>query len=353
VFESGEFHLSSLMLSPELYPIAIDRLRHRVSFVPMSPDRYRSASFSDLATAGTAATAYTFNLDDLLLYGIHIPNHAVPVHYVFHTAYCCSTLLARYLDLIPPCFVLREPSLLAQIATLRPSGNPKPNLAHNAATEEEWQELMKLALRLLTRTYTPANVVVIKVNDLCNSLGSELLLTDARSRIVFLYVSLSTFILSVLKRQSRRVWLRRRLRDTRKAAESVPELARIDPAKLRDAEGAAYLWLLNKTHYDNLRRGDHSARVFACDGERVAESPEIAIADIAAFFGLPLSQQGLSQLLAHPFVGRYSKDQSVQYDAESRRHDLAEMQSRFGVETEKGVEWAYGIKQEIEFEEPR
>jgi hypothetical protein len=210
---------------------------------------------------------------------------------------------------------------------------------------------MSLAVRLLTRTYASEDIVVIKVNDLCNSLGDSLLKTDARSRIVFLYVSLRTFILSVLKRQSRRVWLRRRLRDNRKTAESFPELAKIDPAGLRDAEGAAYLWLLNKALCDSLRKGKHSARVFALDGERVAEGPKTALATVAAFLGLVVSDQRLSQLLDHPSVNRYSKDPSVDYDAESRRHALAEMQARFGMEADKGVEWASGITPRLEFED--
>jgi hypothetical protein len=210
---------------------------------------------------------------------------------------------------------------------------------------------MNLAVGLLTRTYAPEDIVVIKVNDLCNSLGDALLDTDARTQIVFLYVSIRTFILSVLKRQSRRVWLRRRLRDTRKVAGSFTDLAGVDPARLRDAEAAAYLWLLNKALYNELRTGKHSARVLAFDGDRVAESPKEAVGNIAAFFRLSLSEQSLGQLLAHPSVGRYSKDLAFQYDAESRRHSLAEMQNRFGMEAEKGVEWAHGIKQGLEFED--
>src|SRR4029077_2368313 len=134
------------MLSPELYPIGINRLRHLVSFVRMSPDRYRNTSFLDPGATSLAPSVYTFNLDDLLLYGLHVPNHAAPVHYVFHTAYCCSTLLARYLDLIPPCFVLREPGVLAQIAMLRPRRNAELNsVPTGAATADEWQDLMNLA----------------------------------------------------------------------------------------------------------------------------------------------------------------------------------------------------------------
>lgn len=339
------------MFSPELCPVGIDRLRHIISFVPMSKDRYRNA-FLDPRTSQTWPNAYAFNLDDLLLYGLHTPSQTAPVYYVFHTAFCCSTLLARYLDLIPPCFVLREPSVLAQIAMLRPRGNSGPDEVGGLATADEWQTLMSLVVRLLTRTYAPADIVVIKVNDLCNSMGDALLKMDVRSRIIFLYVSLETFVLSVLKRQSRRTWLRTRIRDSRRVVELFPALANIDTARLGDAEAAAYLWLLNSALYQDLRNGEYSEHVFALDGDKVAESPKTVIADVAAFLQLTLSEQRLDELLNHPSVRRYSKDTSHPYDANSRRTDLAQAQIRFGAEVEEGVEWAHGIKQRLEFDSP-
>lgn len=317
----------------------------------MSPDRYRDASFLDPRANNLASSVYTFNLDDLLLYNLYATDPFAPVHFIFHTAFCCSTLLTRCLDLIPPFFTLREPSVLAQIAMLRPGMNPAPSFSQSVATMEEWRVLMELAIRLLTRTYSSENVVVIKVNDLCNSMGDALLSSDARARIVFLYVSLRTFILSVLKRQSRRVWLRTRLRDTRKTAEEIPELANVHTDRLRDAEAAAYLWLLNKALYNKLHMGEHSPRVLAFDGDRVAENLKAAIADIAVFFHVAPSEETLDQLASHPYVSHYSKDLSIEYDRESRRQAMAEMETKFGMEANRGIEWASGMKQPLEFED--
>jgi hypothetical protein len=337
------------MSSPELYPVGIDRRRHTISFVPMSKDRYRNA-FLDPRTTRMGPSVYTFNLDDLLLFGLHARNRAAPVHYVFHTAFCCSTLLARYLDLIPPCFVLREPSVLAQVAMLRPHDARGLDGKVGSMATDEWQALMDLTVRLLTRTYKPQDVVAIKVNDLCNSVGDVLLTMDTRSRVIFLYVSLRSFVLSVLKRQSRRVWLRTRIRDTERVAKFFPALANVDATRLRDAEAAAYLWLLNSALYHDLRTGEHSERVMALDGQRLAENPDTAVSEVAAFFRLTLPQRELDELLNHPSVGRYSKDLSLEYDSESRQRDLAQAQARFGTEADKGMEWARGIRENLEFE---
>jgi hypothetical protein len=339
------------MLSPELCPVGVDMLRHTISFVPVSRDHYQNA-FLDPRSGQLWPNYYAFNLDDLLLYGLHTPSQTAPVYYVFHTAFCCSTLLARYLDLVQPCFVIREPSVLAQIALLRPLGTLGVNDAAGMTKADEWQSLMRLVVRLLTRTYAPGDIVVIKVNDLCNSVGDALLEIDARSRVIFLYVSLRIFLLSVLKRPSRRTWLRMRIRDTRRVAQQFPALASVDTARLCDAEAAAYLWLLNSALYQELSNGKYSKQVFALDGERVAERPKTAIEDVAAFLQLALSEQRLDELLNHPSVRRYSKDTSLEYDASSRRTDLTQADARFGVEAEEGVAWASGIKRRLEFDSP-
>jgi hypothetical protein len=344
--------MNSLMLSPELYPVSVEIRRHLISFVPMSREKYRSTAFLDPNMSPADSDVYTFNLDDLLLYGVHLPNPTVPVHYVLHTAYCCSTLMARYLDLIQPCFVLREPAVLAQIAMLRPNARNGSNQNTVAISPTDWRTLIDLGVRLLTRTFASEDIVVVKVNDLCNSLGDLFLEMHAGSRIVFMYVPLRTFILSVLKYKSRRLWLRSRLVHNATTAQSIPALSHIDTNSLSDSEGAAFLWLVNRALYSNLRAGRHSMRVLAVDGERVAEDPKMTVSDVAAFLGLSVDEEKLAAILAHPSTSRYSKNMSIQYDANSRRQDLARMQSQFGLEADEGMELARRIKATFDFEGP-
>jgi hypothetical protein len=338
------------MLSPELYPASIEPRRHLISFVEMSKEQYRSTSFLDTVAGATGSNVYTFNLDDLLLYGIQGFRPSVSVHYILHTAYCCSTLLARYLGLVQPCFALREPAVLAQIALLRPDGNIRANGFDDPISAPDWKSLLGLGIHLLTRTFASGDVVVIKVNDLCNLLGDVLLEMNPQSRIIFLYVPIRTFVLSVLKQKSRRLWLRSRLASNRRTASMIPALREIDTADLTDSQGAAFLWLINSALYNNLRLGTHSDRVLPLNGDRVAEEPGTTVANLTRFLELSVTEEKLTSVLAHPAASRYSKNMSIQYDASGRRRDLERMEVEFGLEADEGLQWAHGIKTSLEFD---
>ncbi len=340
------------MSSPQLFPINLDNRRHLVSFVRMSRRGYRNMSFLDPRASPMGPDLYTVNFDDLLLYDANSIHRSAPIHYVLHTALCCSTLLARYFDLISSCLVLREPNMLAQIAIRRPFGLAEAgtnNGQHIHKGVEEWQQQLSICLKLLGRTYTANEVVVIKVNDACNFIGDVLLSNDARSKIVFLYVEIRTFLLSVLKSQRRRTWLRRRLADNRKAAQAVPLLSAIDTASLSDAERGAYLWLINSAICDRLRTGLDSERVLPLDGERVAEAPKETLRIVGDFLGLPLEEPQLEKMLVHPSISRYSKDLSQTYNVNSRRNEAKTLEAQFGDEVEQGIEWARRIKNELQF----
>jgi hypothetical protein len=47
-----------------------------------------------------------------------ITPHTAPLHFVFHTAFCCSTLLARALDVPGSSMGLKEPSVLVDFASV-------------------------------------------------------------------------------------------------------------------------------------------------------------------------------------------------------------------------------------------
>src|SRR5690242_9997556 len=94
--------------SPEWFPVSIDPRARRMRFVRMSPETYRASVFLDARThhLGEIRTA---GMDELLRGRPRGPSR---VHYIFHTAFCCSTLLARHLEALPRVLVLKEPGIL-------------------------------------------------------------------------------------------------------------------------------------------------------------------------------------------------------------------------------------------------
>ena len=156
--------LQDLFASPEWHAFTIDLERRAVTFARLSREQYREYVLLGTELAEQFGfDLYELRLDDVLLAAAGLPLVPRPVHYILHTAFCCSTLLARYFELLPECFVMKEPQLLAQIGLM------------STQSVTEWHEMFSLSLRLMTRTYVPQEFPVVKAHVPTNVLGKELL----------------------------------------------------------------------------------------------------------------------------------------------------------------------------------
>jgi hypothetical protein len=261
-----------------------------------------------------------------------------PVHYIMHGALCCSTLLARYLEGLTDCFVLKEPFLLTQMAMLRYGAGP--DSAGSLGHEDEWKSLFDMSTFLLARSYGAGDSVVIKTNDLCNALGADFLARDSRSKIIFLQSPLKTFVLSTLNSPERRNWVRGRLLVVGKLFASVPFLANVKISDLCDCEAAAALWLFNCAMGQSLLSGPERNRVMTMNGEDIATRPQETLRIARVFFDLASAQSAAD--LTVPQSSQHAKDSSMAYDADARARARARAEVRFGDEAQSAIAWAIG-----------
>lgn len=319
--------LQDMFCTPEFYPMKINFRRRVIQFVRMSRESYRESVFLDTRTRHLGKGTYEIKVDDLLLAAsITCPEQPI-IHYILHTTFCCSTLLARYFELLPYCFVLKEPILLTQLA-----------LTQSQSTTV-WQETFDLVLRLLTRTYSKGQCIVIKPHEPVNSLATKLLAHNHRATATFLGTSLRSFLLSVLKSQERRDWVRRRAVEIETAASTYPSLENIKARQLTDAHSIAYLWLVNRFLCRQFVSTLGSSRLLVLDGEHLVDSPVETLRAVASTASIPFDDQLLDWLASHPYMRNYSKDSRKPYDALTRHRELTELENRYGGEADEGFEW--------------
>lgn len=321
-----------LFSSPELYPVQIDFRRRSVMFARMSRRDYEDFVFLEIdAVRRQVKHLYEIRLDDLLLAAASAPLVVKPVHYILHTAYCCSTLLARYLDLIPYCFVLKEPQLLAQFALCSDRSSTR------------WNEGFELCVRLLSRTPDACEVPVIKTNVPCNVLGERLLKDNRQATITFLMMPLRHFLLAVLKSGLRRLrvryWVGKLIDDPL----LDPQFGNIRTSDLTDVEAAICFWLANRSLCSRLSFGADRSRILALDGEQVADCPREVLPPIMSMCGLPVDKDRLEWLLDHPSARCHAKHPLRLYDASVRRQEIASCEARWGGEADTGIEWAESL----------
>jgi hypothetical protein len=322
--------------SSEFYPISIDWMRRTLSFVRIGRETYNSAAFLVPRHIDMGNKVFTFNIDDLLLHARRNPWPAVRTHYVLISAFCCSTLLARYIDQLGSALVLKEPGIIAQLGIIK---HTHSDLIRDLE-RDEWTELVSLSLSLMARVFPTQSSVIVKPSDIGNLLADDLLMHDARTRVLILSVPLRTFILSVLKSPERRDWVRARAKYWHKCVAKALGLESVDLRRMNDATKSAYIWLVANCLWLSVRQGRDRGRVLVMDGDLISSSPSSALRTVMEFFSTPVSDEDIKRAVESDASSHHSKRPAKKYSADQRSLDLLDWEQSYGREASEALEWA-------------
>src|SRR6185437_3634744 len=307
-----------------------------LSFARIGPEIYNSAAFLVPRQADMGKKAYIFNIDDLLLHARRNPWPTARIHYILISAFCCSTLLARYLDQLGTVLVLKEPGIIAQLGILKHAHSDlTPNLERS-----EWKEMATLSLNLMSRVFPAQQSVIAKPSDFGNLLGEDLLMHDLRSRILLLSVPLRTFILSVLKSPRLRNWVRGRAKFWHKNVARTFGLEDVNLARMNDAARSAYIWIVTNCLWMALRRHAYDGRVLTMNGDFISANPSAALHTLLSFFDIQVQNEDIQRVVESDASSHHSKRPSEKYSAEDRSLDLSDWERSYGREASEAVEWA-------------
>jgi hypothetical protein len=330
-----ESDISALLQQPDFFPLRIDLQRRGVVFVRMSRETFRRSSFLDRRAVLAGPDGRLVHLDEL---SARLPSRppSCPAHFILHGAFCGSTLLACHFEDLPHCLVLKEPQLLAQLANLANAGGAGP------AGSSDWTSWFDLAIRLLSRADAGDAAVLIKAPDQFNWLANCLLERDQTTKVIFLCAPLRIFLLSALKSEDRREWLRSRGRGLRLQLAQVPLREELMTDELTDGQLGAALWLLNSFLCSNLLARSDADRVLVMNSEDLIHHPQEAFQQAVGFLGLTGDQDIRRTLEAFRPINYYSKtpDLPGHFDAAIRSAALAAIDKRFGGEVDAALAWA-------------
>ena len=99
------------LATPDFFPMQIDVKRNTILFALMSRGTFRQSSFLDRRIVRAGATTLMAEIPKLAT-----RQPVQPMQFILHVAFCGSTLLARYLETLPHCLVLKEPGVLGPAA---------------------------------------------------------------------------------------------------------------------------------------------------------------------------------------------------------------------------------------------
>ena len=222
---------ASVLGDPEWLPSRWDRQANTLQFVHLSRADHDGVTFlGEEYLAKLQPPSLTLDLAEI---AAAKPPAAPSPHYIFHSAFCCSTLLARALDLPGTSMALKEPQILNTVTEA-------------ARAKALSREVLQLFAGLLARPFGAGERVIIKPSNVVNLLATGLLEIDAGSKAIFLYAPLRRFLRSVAdKGLFGRVWARTVFKTLRVDTGLNFGYSSEDLLDLTDLQVAALAWLMH------------------------------------------------------------------------------------------------------------
>lgn len=252
----------------------------------------------------------------------------LPLHFIFHSGFCCSTLLAKCFDVPGLASSFSEPLILNDIVGWRLRG----------ATVGDVAAALTDALRLLGRPFSGDNAAIVKPSNILNGLAMAMLAMQPSARAVVMHAPLEDFLTSIAKkgldgrRWARTLFVKLRVQGC------VQSLGFNDADffEQTDLQIAAMAWLAQQGLFGALI-ASHPGRVRSLDSSIFMAGAERTIREVAAHFNLLMSDAQLASIAAGA-LARDSKS-GRRFHAADRAAEYGQMRSLYGDEIEKVAAW--------------
>ena len=255
-----------------------------------------------------------------------------PIHFIFHTAFCLSTLMLSALDIPGRSFGFKEPDVLINLANRFIRRDDASN-----------RERLRLVLRLLERPFEAGETIIVKPTNFANRLLLPVLETSAESRAVLLYSDVRTLLRSLLKRGMwGRIWGRKLFRSAASWSSLDLGYSDEDIFILTDLQALALGWLMQIHHFDQVARrmGD---RVVLIESDDFLANPATTLRRVSRLFELDLDDSAVTGIVKGPAFAKHSKFADRAYGEKERAADHNAAESAHHEELEMVVRWVEAV----------
>ncbi len=257
-----------------------------------------------------------------------------PVRIIWHTGFCCSTLLAKALDGPNRNLSLCEPQVLVDIAEARRGGG----LSRDAASTA-----VDLALLLLSRPFAPDEHITIKPSPAANGL-LQLVSRHTAGPVLFLYSDCRSFLISICKMgEEGRKYIRGLFLSLLADGHIQAQWPTAKLLVMSDLELAAVVWHMQMAEFLRVWPVFEAGRAASLDCDAFLASPEQTLITLDQFFSLQIGADQLREVVSGPLFRRNSKTGEGSFDAERRRDEHQRVENQVGRDLTRIVAQSYRI----------
>ncbi|MGI8706443.1 MAG: hypothetical protein ACR2JJ_11750 [Sphingomicrobium sp.] len=322
----------SVLADPNWFPYRLDLSRDAIQFVKIDRQAHHSTTFLDEQVLALAQDEIVLQLDEIE----RSREAAAPAdcHFIFHSAFCCSTLIARALDIPGTAMALKEPLPLSDLGQAAlAAGNPT-----------RFDRPLSVLLDLFARPFSPDEKVIVKPGNVANPLIDSILRLRPDARALFVYSPLPGFLTSVAKKGLwGRGWARRLFASLRRIPEFDAGFSEQDLWEQTDLQIAALAWLHHQAQFARLLKQQPPCRIASLMSSTLLERPADALAGIGRLFSLELDEENWKAIAEGPVFATDSKRHHEPNDPGRRLSEHAAAGDAYGEEISMVVQWTHEV----------
>ncbi|MBS0386048.1 MAG: hypothetical protein JSS00_11940 [Proteobacteria bacterium] len=268
-----------------------------------------------------------------------VKSRAGRMHFVFHTGFCCSTLLTRALDIPGVSMGLKEPAIVLEFA--RHWARPR----HRAGVPLAFS----CALDLLSRPTCPGEQQIVKPSNAANFIAPYLLhARHPNAKALLLFSSLDVHLRAIARRGAEGAEMARGF--LAGFVDTIPfdgdHIPNLDPRLLTDLQAAGAAWLMNVAYLARVMSRFGPQRVRALNAASLISDPVATLNAVGDFFELS-PPDGWANIAKGPTFQQHAKKPGAPFNAASYRAQNSEIETLRQAELAMAWQWTKDLAAQV------
>lgn len=329
--------IEELLSNPEYYFNRIDLGTRECEFLKIDKSAYQRSAFMDHRLQSSTKVPVHVPLNSLsdAIQAASENAPAGPFSYIFHTSFCCSTLLSHCLQLEGAALTVREPSVLMQLANLKRVPHPE------FASPAQQHALLRMASRLLSKSTRAGEAVIIKPTNAANNLIEDIAGHVRPRGILLLYSSLEYFLVSIAKKnEGGRAFVRHVFNIIRGDSPRTGAVTHEAMAKFTDLQMAAFLWYAQIDNFLRILAAFPESNIRTLNCDTFLADPQAVLEKVCSLFDIRINSDRIRDVVNGPIFTRSSKNSDRTYTPGMRQDDYYRILERHRESIESVVAWS-------------
>lgn len=325
----ADAQVQAFLKNPVNFLYSIDWRQQLCHFVPASRAAISTLPFLDNRTLGTSQKQGTVPLDQVIRLTSGMSGTC---DFIFHSAFCCSTLLARCLDRGGHALSLKEP-----FSVLNLSGFVRAPRAEQGGID--FKALSQTTLGLLARPFNAGERTLIKPSNGANNLLPSILGEPGCGKVLLLYGSCEDFLVAVITGgQERQAFIDGILKLF--MGDFGADL-KIGPVEtLSPLERAALAWGLQVRLFSEISKAADPDKVMTLNSKVFLDEKEKTLSALNDFFGYGFTKAEIRETLEGPLLQTHAKEGQKPFSPEDRAQERQDVLLKYKAEISKATAFA-------------